>query len=122
MAILTTKYTIAWYGVDGETECSNTPISDLLGSYDTSGNYQGPWADRLSDLNSLEIYGYDDGNPLVFKASNMATAAVMPAIHGFTELKCGRMYLIKNFALLPVEIPGLVPSADGVDMGRVVPV
>jgi len=119
MAILTTKYTIAWYGVDGETECSNAPISDFLGSYDTSGNYQGPWADRLSDLSSVEIYGYEEGAPKTFSGMLMQYG---DGLQGFTELKCGRMYLIKNFALLPVEIPGLVPSADGVDMGRVVPV
>ena len=96
-------------------------MSDFLGSYDTNGAYSGPWADRLSDLSSLEIYGYEGGNPLIYAGANMATEAFMPTIQGFTELKCGRMYLIKNFALLPAEIPGLVPAADGVDMGRVVP-
>ena len=122
MAILTTKYTIAWYGVNGDTECSNLPISDFLGSYgsDLSNlTYQCPWADRVSDLSSIEIYGYENGKPKSFFGDHMKYGDI--GLSGFTELKCGRMYLIKNFALLPAEIPGLVPAADGVDMGRVVP-
>jgi len=122
MAILTTKYTIAWYGVNGDTECSNLAISDFLGSYGSDPSnptYQGPWTDRVSDLSSVEIYGYEDGAPKTFFGANMEWGDLL---QGFTELKCGRMYLIKNFALLPAEIPGLVPAADGVDMGRVVPV
>jgi hypothetical protein len=121
MAILTTIYTIAWYGVDGGN-CQDVTITDLLGTYDTStgfgdnATYSGPFADRKDELKGIEIYGYEDGLPRSFNI-NLYKVGATPSL---TELKCGRMYFIKNFPQIPVEIPGLVPSAEGVDMGRVV--
>ena len=117
MAILTTKYTFAWYGVDG-SDCSDVDVHDLIGRL-VDGTYQGPFADRLADVEKIEIYGWENGSPKAF--SWAFHKAGFDVGQGITHLKCGRMYLIKNFALLPVDVPGLVPSAEGVDMGRVVP-
>lgn len=38
---------------------------------------------------------------------------------GDAILACGRMYIIINNKGVEVDVPGFIPSADGVDMGRI---
>jgi hypothetical protein len=122
MALVTTIYTFGWYGVDG-SECSDKSIHDFIGEI-VEGAYQGDF-DSIK-AKAFEVYGYNDAGVVesfswtlheTEKASGLPTGTFQT----LKELKCGRMYMIKNFKSALVDIPGLVPSASGVDMGRVVP-
>ena len=94
------------------------------------------------DVNGLLVFGYSStGAPWVWSLQKEKSAfydpdsifvspdqAGQPFRGGiaFTKndagdaiLACGRMYFIINNRSLEFDIPGFVPSADGVDMGRI---
>lgn len=94
------------------------------------------------DVNGLLVFGYSStGAPWVWSLQKEKSAFYDPdspftsadkagqAFRGgiaFTKnddgdaiLACGRMYFIINNRGLEFDIPGFVPSADGVDMGRI---
>jgi hypothetical protein len=117
--------------VESDSTCANFDLRTAVGTYDGSSGtktYVGPFADSLEAAKKLEIYGYKDGEAYSWSVGTEETAfgrdGVTPDRTNivFDSLECGRMYMIKNFGLIPLNIPGFVPSASGVDMGRVVPV
>lgn len=150
MAIITTKFTIGWFGTataSGEDTCTPFNLTKEIGHYDKDGNYQqGEALESLSkseaesQASGLVVYGYtSSGAPQVWSLEKEKNAfypdlaflgnkAGQPNRNSivFTKdssgdciLGCGRMYVIINNNGLEVDIPGLIPSADGVDMGRI---
>lgn len=121
MALVTTIYTFGWYGIDG-SECADKNIHDFIGEI-VDGTYQGDF--DATKAKAFEVYGYNaEGKSVSWSWTLHETEKQlgMPTggLQTLKELKCGRMYMIKNFKSALVDIPGLVPSASGVDMGRVV--
>ena len=150
MAIITTKFTIGWFGTataSGEDNCTPFNLTTEIGSYNSSGTYlrgnalvSGSLNDVENKASGLVIYGYtSSGAPQVWSLEKEKNAffpdlaflgdqAGKPNRNSivFTKnssgdciLACGRMYVIINNNGLEVDIPGFIPSADGVDMGRI---
>lgn len=127
MALVTTLYTFGWYGIQSDAACEDFDLRTAIGTYDYNGGnptYSGPFADKIDQANKIEIYGYKDGGSFSWTLGGEAKFDRSGNHSGnkeYTTLKCGRMYMIKNFSDIELDIPGFVPSASGVDMGRVVP-
>ena len=156
MAIITTKFTIGWFGTasaSGEDNCDSFNLTEEIGTYtnnpDTSqktfkrgksliSNDTSSEAERKAE--GLVIYGYtSSGAPQVWSLAkekdafwpnldflgnnrgraNRNSIAFTKNSGGDCILACGRMYVIINNNGLEVDIPQFIPSADGVDMGRI---
>ena len=89
----------------------------LIFGYSSTG---APW---VWSLQKEESAFYDPESPFV--SSDQAGQPFRGGIaftkndEGDAILACGRMYFIINNRSLEFDIPGFVPSADGVDMGRI---
>ena len=131
MALITTLYTIGWFGVSGE-DCTSFDLREKLGTYViTEGQkvYSGPYTEGSAEwdaVNSIRISSFSQGAGFIWSLEQEKNAfgrdGVTPDRGGikFDKIECGRMYMIKNPAILEFEIPNFVPSAQDVDMGRVV--
>lgn len=151
MAIITTKFTIGWFGTasaSGEDNCESFNLTQEIGHYNSAGVFQRGASLTSSESKSaietkaegLVIYGYtSSGAPqvwslakekdafwpdLAFLGSNAGkpnrnAIAFTKNSDGDCILACGRMYVIINNNGLEVDVPGFIPSADGVDMGRI---
>lgn len=151
MAIITTKFTIGWFGTasaSGEDNCESFNLTQEIGHYTSAGAFKRGDSLTSSESNTaietkaegLVIYGYtSSGAPQVWSLAKEKDAfwpdlaflgnnAGQPNRNAivFTKnsggdciLACGRMYVIINNNGLEVDIPGFIPSADGVDMGRI---
>lgn len=130
MALITTLYTIGWLGVSGE-ECTSFDLREKFGTYVISEGqkvYSGPYTEGTSEwdaMNSIRIASFSQGTTFIWSLEQERNAfdrdGVTPDRKGvkFDKIECGRMYLITNPAILEFEIPNFVPSAQDVDMGRV---
>ena len=150
MAIITTKFTIGWFGTataSGEDTCEPFNLTQEIGHYNSSGAYQkgnaftsGTTSEIEEKAKGLVIYGYtSSGAPQVWSLekeknafypdlaflgdkagkSNRNSIVFTKNSSGDCILACGRMYVIINNNNVEVDIPGFIPSADGVDMGRI---
>lgn len=151
MAIITTKFTIGWFGTasaSGEDNCESFNLTQEIGHYNSDGVFQRGDSLTSSENNSaietkaegLVVYGYtSSGAPQVWSLAkekdafwpdlaflgnnagqpNRNAIAFTKNSGGDCILACGRMYVIINNNGLEVDIPGFIPSADGVDMGRI---
>lgn len=133
MALITTYYTLGWYGVSGEN-CTAFDLQTQIGTYTwpegASGpQYVGPYTEGTQDFTSaslIRISSFSKGGSSVWSLPAEANTWSGPGSQTrffikFDKLECGRMYLIKNPGIMEFEIPNFVPTAQGVDMGRVVP-
>jgi hypothetical protein len=156
MAIITTKFTIGWFGTasaSGEDNCESFNLTQKIGTYTNNPDTSVKTFQRGDSLTSSEnnsaietkaeglvIYGYtSSGAPQVWSLAkekdafwpnldflgnnrgraNRNSIAFTKNSGGDCILACGRMYVIINNEGLEVDIPGFIPSADGVDMGRI---
>ena len=152
MAIITTTYSIGWFGTattSGEDSCIPYNLTKRIGTYSNSSegikSFQrgtdAPDSASEQDLSGLVFIGYtSSGAPQIwgldkekeaFYGSNSAifgNLANQPNRNnlvfskndeGDAILACGRMYIIINNNNVEIDIPGFIPSADGVDMGRI---
>lgn len=131
MALITTLYTIGWYGVSGE-ECTSFNLREKFGTYvinqDGQKVYSGPYTEGSEEwdaINSLRVASFSQGKGFIWSLEQERNAfqrdGVTPDRGGiaFDNIECGRMYMITNPKILELEIPNFVPSAQDVDMGRV---
>jgi hypothetical protein len=149
MAIITTKYTIGWFGTtsssgDG-TGCEPFNLTTNVGRYIMSGgnkNFErgASIADEYTedDIKGINVFGYTSSGAPQLWSLEKEKAAFYPAFLtdvanqpnrgaivftknavGDAILACGRMYVIINNNGVEFDVPGFIPSADGVDMGRI---
>jgi len=130
MALITTLYTIGWFGVSGE-ECTPFNLREQFGTYviqDGQKVYSGPYSEGTPEwdaVNSLRIASFSQGKGFIwslekeFYAFGRDGTTPDRASVSFDQIECGRMYMITNPKILEFEIPNFVPSAQDVDMGRV---
>ena len=131
MALITTVYTIGWFGTT-EHECASFNLREQIGTYviqDDQKVYSGPFAEGTPEheaAQKIRISSFSQGTSFIWSLEQEFNAfgrdGVTPKREGilFDHLECGRMYMIKNPAVLEIEIPHFVPSAIDVDMGRVI--
>ena len=121
MAILTTYVTLGWYGIEDESPCTSLSLTQLIGTYDASGNFiQGSSGLTESEaksvqFNTLSVNGGPERWGIDLEESFRNT---IPSVITMDSLECGRMYWIYNESGKEVNIPQFVPTADGVDIGR----
>lgn len=105
-------------GTDLPSSATEEDVNGLIiFGYSSSG---APWVWSLEkEKNAF----YDPDN--IFTSAEQAGQPYRGAI-AFTKnddgdaiLACGRMYFIINNRSVEIDIPGFIPSADGVDMGRI---
>lgn len=105
-------------GTDLPSSATEEDVNGLIiFGYSSSG---APWVWSLEkEKNAF----YDPDN--IFTSSEQAGQPYRGAIaftkndEGDAILACGRMYFIINNRSVEIDIPGFIPSADGVDMGRI---
>ena len=154
MAIITTKYSIGWFGTTNEAGgdgCDPFNLTEQIGTYimkDSGDQKVKEFVKGNSirdeyleeDLKGIVIFGYTAaGAPQIWslekeenafwgnlailgdKANtpNRSSIVFTKNVDGDAILACGRMYVIINNNNVEVDIPGFIPSADGVDMGRI---
>jgi len=143
MALINTLYTFGWYGV--ESGCSSFDLRANIGTYviddptnaPTVKRYVGPFETEMASsdpenldfgvLGFLTFWGYQNGNAVSwsikseYSAFTREGAVNRPPSPAFDTLECGRMYQINHFdyAQAEINIPGFIPSTEGVDMGRI---
>tara|TARA_E500000331_G_C16942533_1_gene576818 strand:+ start:62 stop:436 length:375 start_codon:yes stop_codon:yes gene_type:complete len=122
MALITTTKTIGWYGVHGESECESLSLPDLIGTYKNGAFQVG--SSGLSESQAIRIqiwtmtpdgapWGWDIRMEKDFRENVPSLLAPLEA------LECGQMYWINKSGNDDINLPGYVPTAHGVDMGRV---
>tara|TARA_B100001093_G_C26822265_1_gene1012386 strand:+ start:2074 stop:2451 length:378 start_codon:yes stop_codon:yes gene_type:complete len=123
MAIMTTSKTLGWYGSHDSEECSPLSLPDTFGTYNSSGVFQ-PGSSGLSESQASKIEVWSAFTEigtwswsLSFEKTFRNTAPSVLA--QLDKLECGRMYWITYKGVGKLNIPGYVPTAMGVDMGRI---
>ena len=122
MALITTTVALGWYGMEDETECVALSLPQLIGTYDNNGNFV-KGTSNMTEQNAKNVHVYsftsmgstDVWNLLMekdYRASN-------PEFISMDTLDCGRMYYFIKETDAELNIPHFVPSANGVDVGRV---
>tara|TARA_Y100001934_G_scaffold220150_1_gene262048 strand:- start:471 stop:965 length:495 start_codon:yes stop_codon:yes gene_type:complete len=154
MAIITTRYSLGWFGVSytsGDSLCEPFNLTQQVGTYSLdkdTGIKTFVRGTALSsdvsedDAKGLVVFGYTASgapqvwtlqkekdafhsltNPWVSEADrgnpNRGSFAFTKNDAGDAILACGRMYFIINNNNIEIDIPHFIPSADGVDMGRI---
>lgn len=125
MALITTKYSLGWYGVHGPSGCSALSIPDQFGKYTPSGSFI-TGAAGLSEAQAMKLQVWtmqENGSPhpwkLEWEKKHRHTAAAS-AILKVSTLECGQMYwFVWSEAGVDLDVPGFCPTANGVDMGRI---
>ena len=122
MAIITTRVTLGWYGIEDEVPCTTTSLPDLIGTYNASGQFiQGTSELPESEAQQISVNSFtSSGAPDRWDISiEKDYRNSTPQFIELDHLKCGRMYYIVKQTESEFEIPNFVPAANGVDMGRV---
>jgi hypothetical protein len=127
MALITTKYSLGWYGVHGPSGCSSLSIPDQFGKYTAAGSFikgaAGLSEDQAGKLQVVTMQ--DNGTPTSWNLPNEKRwrhdTQMGPIILKLNNLECGQMYwfIWSGDASIAVNVPGYCPTAHGVDMGRI---
>ena len=122
MAIITTRATMGWYGIEGHN-CSSLSLPAFIGTYNASGNFvQGSSGLTESQASKLGFYTLSSSMD-VWRLDLERDFRNNPATVGIISLdtlECGRMYWIDKDTDAEFVIPQWVPGVYGVDTGRVV--
>lgn len=154
MAIITTRYSLGWFGVSyasGDSLCEPFNLTRQIGTYTLNkdtGVKTFVRGDSLSsdtteeEAKGLVVFGYTSNgapqvwtlekemqafysltNPFVSDSDkgnpNRGSFSFTKNDAGDAIFACGRMYFIINNNNIEIDIPHFIPSADGVDMGRI---
>ncbi len=148
MAIITTKYTIGWFGTassSGGDGCEPFNLTTNVGYYENNNGVKTfkkgtSIGDDYTeeDVKGINIFGYTSSGAPQLWSLEKERAAFYPSFltdlkhqpnrgaivftknaDGHAVLACGRMYVIINNNGVEFDVPGFIPSADGVDMGRI---
>lgn len=129
MALITTKYSIGWYGVSSNVDCTDFSLTEKVGTYEDIGGVKtykpGSLGLTEAQANQLTFKCFaESGSPRAWSLPiEKALRTVAPQGIKLDTLECGQMYTT-TWGLgdtLPVDIPGFIPTTKGSDMGRVVP-
>lgn len=123
MALITTTKSLGWYGTHGSSDCTSLSLPETFGTYNSSGAFQ-VGSSGLSESESLGLKVWtmtSTGNAWPWETKmEKQYRNVAPMLLGDLEaLECGQMYWISWQGNRSLNIPGFVPTAQGVDMGRV---
>tara|TARA_B100000676_G_C17988331_1_gene793335 strand:+ start:137 stop:511 length:375 start_codon:yes stop_codon:yes gene_type:complete len=122
MALITTTKSLGWYGVHGASECSSLSLPAYFGTYNSSGVFQvGESGLTESESRGLKIWTMTpNGNawPWDTKMEKQYRNSMPALLADLEALECGQMYWI-SWNGRDLNIPGFVPTAKGVDMGRI---
>ena len=125
MALITTSKSLGWYGIHGPTECSSLSLPATFGTYNSSGAFQvgtSGLTESEATQGGLELWTMlADGNawPWNIKLEKQYRNRIPAVLARFDKLDCGQMYWIQWTGSKDLNVPGFVPTALGVDMGRV---
>ena len=91
---------------------SNLVRGGVDGQQDAIKEFRLTYTHRIDDYN--EYY-----NTKVAHTKNRGMVKFTKNDEGDAILDCGKMYIIINNNEVEFDIPGFIPSANGVDMGRI---
>lgn len=125
MALITTSKSLGWYGIHGPTECSSLSLPATFGTYNSSGVFQvgtSGITESEATQGGLEFWTMTEtGNawPWNIKLEKQYRNRLPGVLEPLEKLECGQMYWIQWTGSKDLNVPGFVPTALGVDMGRV---
>lgn len=125
MALLTTTKSMGWYGVHSPSECVEFSLPEHFGTYNANGQFQvGKSGLSESEAKQLIIWTMTPaGQPwtwdLGMESSYRNNPNLVFLLANLESFKCGQIYWITWTGTQDLNVPGFVPSALGVDMGRV---
>jgi hypothetical protein len=122
MALITTTKSLGWYGEHGTSECSSLSLPEYFGTYNQSGVFQigtsGLSESKASQLKIWTMTANGNAWPWEIKMEKQYRNSAAMLLADLEKLECGQMYWI-TWNGDDLNIPGFVPTAQGVDMGRV---
>ena len=129
MALISTAYSIGWYGVESENACVDYDLS-AIGTYDMTVSTDDipveadKWDARFvstlgfthQQAQALTVKYFDNGS---LRTWNMYMEEIWEGATPVHSMECGQMYITSSQLADVFNIPGYYPSAEGVDMGRI---
>tara|TARA_B100002019_G_scaffold293228_1_gene319501 strand:- start:4094 stop:4483 length:390 start_codon:yes stop_codon:yes gene_type:complete len=127
MALITTSKSLGWYGVHTNQDCTPFKLHEQFGTYTASGSFQvgksGLSESQASQISVWTMLPNGGAWPWSLTAEKRYRNHPLPALQELVkqhdELKCGQAYWITWTGSGDLNIPGFVPTAVGVDMGRI---
>lgn len=121
MALISTAYSIGWYGVESESACVDFNLKSI-GTYTVESDQSLTFSSSLgfdeAQASGFLIKYFKNGSLKSWTLGKEYVTALEggPAV---SDMECGQMYLVETQQANILNIPGFYPSAEGVDMGRV---
>jgi hypothetical protein len=127
MALITTSKSLGWYGVHGASDCVSTSLPEQFGTYASNGAFQqGKSGLSESQAKLMSIWtmlpsgsAWPWNLSMEQKYRNHPIPSLRDLVKQHDSLKCGQMYWITWTGSSDLNIPGFIPTAFGVDMGRI---
>jgi hypothetical protein len=127
MALITTSKSLGWYGVHGSDDCEPMSLHEHFGTYNSSGSFQiGKSGLSETEAKLISIWtmlptgsAWPWNLNMEQKYRNHPISSLRELVKQHDEMKCGQMYWITWTGNKDLNIPGFVPTALGVDMGRI---
>ena len=126
MALITTNRSLGWYGVHEQGDCSPFKLHEQFGTYNSNGAFQvGKLGLSESEASKISVWtmlpsGTAPWNLTMEKKYRFhPIASLQTLVKQHDELKCGQSYWIIKGGATDLNVYGFVPTAQGVDMGRI---
>ena len=127
MALITTNRSLGWYGVHEQGDCSPFKLHEQFGTYNSNGAFQvGKLGLSESEASKISVWtmlpsgtAWPWNLTMEKKYRFHPIASLQSLVKQHDELKCGQSYWIIKGGATDLNVPGFVPTAQGVDMGRI---
>jgi hypothetical protein len=118
MALITTNLTLGWYGVHGGEPCQPLDLGQHFGTYTAGKQFvPGTLGMSESDLDNFKLQIWTHNSDGTGRSWNLFQEKLN--FNSYSTLNCGQMYWIIYYGTKDLNVPGFVPTALDVDMGRI---